>query len=60
MGFFSGMLDLLLAATVIVGGVISVISLSFFGAFVKALPFLIKLGAVAVLAYFGLSIFGII
>jgi hypothetical protein len=60
MGIFSTAIDLTLAGVVIVGGAIGVVSLALFGVFIQVLPFLIKLGAVAVLAYFGLGLLGII
>ena len=60
MGFFTTVLDWTLAGLVVVGGAIGVVLLTLFAVLIRVLPFLIKLGAVAVLAYFGLSIFGVI
>ena len=60
MGFFATVLDLTLAGLIVVGGVIGVILVTLFGVLIKVLPFLIKLGAVAILVYLGLNIFGVI
>ena len=54
------LLEYVIAGVIIVGGGIGVMLLTLWIAFIKALPFLIKLGAVALLAYFGLGLFGII
>ena len=58
--FFRNVLDLTLATGVVIGGAIGIILVALFGVFIKVLPFIIKLGAIAMLAYFGLSIFGIV